>query len=522
MTKSMQPPVATHGKALATILAVGAALRVALFLWTWMQSPDLIALHSPDTAAYVKPAEALLAQGRFSIDNLPEVFHTPGYPLLLLPGVALHQVELVTFSIQLLLSLATIWLVWRMALDLCGDRVAAIGAGLLMAVEPLAIIYTSALLSETLFTFLFVLCLRYLLRYAASNSSVDLAICGLLLAAATYVRPVSYYLPAVLIAGLLVRAVWLKRPRVRLMHCGIFAVASFVPLAAWQMRNDRVAGYSAFSASGEFNLYFHQAAWAVAQRTGQTLESVQGEFGGTDGKLLHKVHPELHGASRAQRYAFMGREGKRLIRQNLRYWFQAEIRNALRIALNPGGTSFLQLAVGVPVSRPLRPAGVGVLATVRQMAEETPALFYTSLVLGITVGVTYLLSIVGWLVSFKHRPWEMLALLGIAGYLTAVSAGVVEARMRHPVMPILCLLGGAGILAIKRLFVSRPVRPAETAPALSVYQGRIGHLAGDLGTEPLGPVATFPVEANAGAQRVAAQRFGSLTTERGEATPNAG
>jgi len=47
----MQPPVATHGKALATILAVGAALRVALFLWTWMQSPDLIALHSPDTAA---------------------------------------------------------------------------------------------------------------------------------------------------------------------------------------------------------------------------------------------------------------------------------------------------------------------------------------------------------------------------------------------------------------------------------------------------------------------------------------
>jgi 4-amino-4-deoxy-L-arabinose transferase-like glycosyltransferase len=407
------------------------------------------------------------------VDNQPEVFHTPGYPLLLLPGVSVHQVELVTFCIQLMLSVATIWFVYQIALDLFGDPLAAFGAGLLMAIEPLAIIYTSALLSETLFTFVFVLFLRYLLRYSSSNSSVDLALCGLLLAAATYVRPVSYYLPAVVIVGLVARALWLKQPRVRLAHCGVFVVACLIPLAAWQMRNDRVAGYPGFSASGSFNLYFHQAAWAIAQRSGQTLESVQNELGGASGKMLDTVHPELRGASRTQRYAFMGREGKRLICQYFPQWVKAEIRNALMIALNPGGTSFLQLAVGTPVLRPHRPASEGVLAAVRQMADETPALFYTSLALGTTVGITYLLSILGWLASFKHRPWEMLALLGIGGYLIGVSAGVVEARMRHPIMPMLCLLGGAGIVAIQRLAVWRPAQRAQTVFAVRLFQGRV-------------------------------------------------
>ena len=41
----------------------------------------------------------------------------------------------------------------------------------------------------------------------------------------------------------------------------------------------------------------------------------------------------------------------------------------------------------------------------------------------------------------------MLVLVGISAYLMAVSSGVVEARMRHPVMPMLCLAGGAGIAA---------------------------------------------------------------------------
>jgi hypothetical protein len=171
----------------------------------------------------------------------------------------------------------------------------------------------------------------------------------------------------------------------------------------------------------------------------------------------------------------MGREGKRFIRQYFPDWAKVQIRNALMIALNPGGTSFLQLALRTPVPRPQLPADEGILTTVRRMADQTPALFYTSLGLGISVAITYFLSTLGWAASVKHRPWEMVALLGIGGYLFAVSAGVVEARMRHPIMPMLCLLGGAGIVAVRRWTAPRPAQAATRFAAL-ILHGRLSHL----------------------------------------------
>jgi 4-amino-4-deoxy-L-arabinose transferase-like glycosyltransferase len=489
--------VRPKASALTAVIALGTALRLALFVWTCYQSPDLSTLHYSDTISYVEPAESLLDEGRFASHGQPELFRTPGYSLLLLPGIALQHVELVTFFIQLILSVATIWLVYGIALDLFGDSRAALGAALLMAVEPLAIIFTSALLSETLFTFVFVLFLRYFLRYLSSHKVVDLAVCGLLLAAATFVRPVTYYLPAALVVGLSARALWLGQPRLRLIHCGVFAVASVVPLAAWQMRNARVADYSAFSASADFNLYYHHAAWAIAQHRGQTLGSVQDEFGIRDDNAFDATHPDLRSASRAQRFAFMGLEGKRLVRQYFPEWVKVQIRNVMMIALNPGGTSFLQLATTTPVPRPQRLASAGVLATVRQMAAETPILFFASLVLGAVVGCMYLLSFLGWSASLKRRPWEMAVLLGITGYFVATSAAVVEARLRHPVMPMLCLLGGAGIVVLQHAIASLSARYANAQAAALVLYGRISQISCDRDASSPRPFAGLEIVSQA-------------------------
>jgi 4-amino-4-deoxy-L-arabinose transferase-like glycosyltransferase len=452
----MKQPLARHRRALIAIIALGGTLRLGLFLWACHQSPDLSRSHLSDTVTYVKPAEALWNEGRFYKDSQPELFRTPGYPLLMIPGVALHQVALFTVCLQLILGVATIWLVHRMALDLFGTPAAALGAGLLMAIDPLSIIYSSILLSETLFTFVFVLFLRFLLRYFSSNATIDLVVCGLLLAAATFVRPVTYYLPLVLIVGLVARACWPTRRPFRLVQCGAFAIACWVPLGAWQVRNYQVANYSAFSASTDFNLYYHQAASAVARREGVTVLSVQDRFGRADGRAFDKVHPELRTASQAERYAFMGREGRRLLRQHLPESLKSQFSNALMISANPGATYLLNLAMRAPEPRSERPPGTGALGTARQMATETPVLFYTSLALSILIGMTYLLSMLGWLTSLKHRPLETMVLLGISAYLLAVSTGVIEARMRHPIMPIVCLLGGAGIAAVRPTRAWRP------------------------------------------------------------------
>ncbi len=381
-------------------------------------------------------------------------------------GVAAKHLEWVAFGLQLALSLATIGLVYRIALELFANSTAALGAALLLAVEPLAIVYTSLLLTETLFTFLFVLFLFFFLRYLRSNATLPLVASAVVLAAATFVRPVTYYLPIVLLAGLLVRTVWLSDRWPRLAQAAVFMLVCCLPLGAWQIRNYRVAEYPAFTASGDFNMYYHQAAWAVAHHDHKTLTDVQKEFALYDDQRLAQLHPELEGATRAQRYAFMGREGKRLVKLYFSDWAKAQLNNVAMIAANPGATNLLALGAHASEPRLDRPAGAGVLGTIRQMARETPVLLRTSLVLGAVLGATYLLSIVGWLSALGRQPLAMLVLLGICAYMVGVSCGVVEARMRHPVMPMLCLAGGMGIATVARVFAWLPAtRPQALVPA---------------------------------------------------------
>ena len=297
-------------------------------------------------------------------------------------GVAAKHLEWVAFSLQLALSLATIGLVYRIALELFANSTAALGAALLLAVEPLAIVYTSLLLTETLFTFLFVLFLFFFLRHLRSDATLPLVASGVVLAAATFVRPVTYYLPIVLLAGLLVRTLWLSDRWPRLAQAAVFMLVCCLPLGAWQIRNFRVADYPAFTASGDFNMYYHQAAWAVAHREHKTLTDVQKEFAIYDDQRLAQLHPELEGATRAQRYAFMAREGKRLVKLYFSDWAKAQLNNVAMIAANPGATNLLALGAHASEPRLDRPAGAGVLDTIRQMARETPVLLRTSLVLG--------------------------------------------------------------------------------------------------------------------------------------------
>ena len=150
----------------------------------------------------------------------------------------------------------------------------------LLAIEPLSVVYSSFLLSETLFAFVLLLAVSTLLRYLQSASLGYLVISAVLLAAATFVRPVSYFLPAVLTVVLLVRAAFQSGSRFRLAaHAVTFALVSMGVLATWQVRNYLVAGYPEFSASSDFNLYYHQAAAILAQQSGKPRRCRPGRAG---------------------------------------------------------------------------------------------------------------------------------------------------------------------------------------------------------------------------------------------------
>jgi 4-amino-4-deoxy-L-arabinose transferase-like glycosyltransferase len=143
---------------------------------------DLTNNSETDTESYVLIARQLLdgEEGYFRL-------RTPGYPIFLaLTGLDLRLALLV----QGLLGFATCGLVYFGVRSQCGELAARLSLAFL-AIDVTTITYGNLLLSETLFTCLLTVAL---LLGATSRSRGSAVSCGVVLAAAAYVRPVGLLL----------------------------------------------------------------------------------------------------------------------------------------------------------------------------------------------------------------------------------------------------------------------------------------------------------------------------------------
>jgi hypothetical protein len=89
------------------VLGLALFLRALLPISGYLYTRDATIFYTPDTATYIVPARELVTHHRFFSDGAPEVIRTPGYPLLLTAGLLLDRLELVTVTLQLLLSCFT-------------------------------------------------------------------------------------------------------------------------------------------------------------------------------------------------------------------------------------------------------------------------------------------------------------------------------------------------------------------------------------------------------------------------------
>jgi hypothetical protein len=132
-------------------------------------------------------------------------------------------------------------------------RTVAITTGAILALWPTHIQFTTVTASETLFT---LLCLSAMLAWPEPRARGAIAkaiLAGLLLAAATYVRPTALLLPVVL-AG----SAWLRgqRPHTAVLHAAIVAAVMVIAIAPWAARNTRIYGQTVLiSTNGGSNLW---------------------------------------------------------------------------------------------------------------------------------------------------------------------------------------------------------------------------------------------------------------------------
>jgi hypothetical protein len=438
---------------LAGPVIAAAVIRLTLLVITLARN-GTSALFQVDPGTYLEPGRNLLLHGSFMADGVPDLLRTPGYPLFLaITNLAGFPAAAV---VNVILSVFTVLLVWKLGYAAIGDNRIALGAAWIFAFEPMSVVYSACLSSETLFLALFLLSIERLAAFLRGRRLPVLAVAGLWLAAATFVRPITYYLPVALAVGLFL---FLARvPGLRWKAPAVLLISVLPWLAAWQIRNWVETGYSGFSSVTEVNLYFLNAAEVTARVEHRSFSEVSrslGYFGGVNyGEQAYlyqpylALHPEQAGWSQGSRLLYMRSEAFHVIRAHYRvYLLQCVVMPLFKTIINPGAGNFNHLLypedpgpdAGLVNENPVRLA--------IRLITEYPWAATQRFVFEIVLFGLYLLALRGVFRGGLQKACLWL-LLGTLLYILAVTGAGggpgADARYRLPIMPAVCILAAAG------------------------------------------------------------------------------
>jgi hypothetical protein len=320
---------------------------------------------------------------------------------------------------------------------------------------------------ETLFILLLLLAIERMLSFLQSSKLTNLAAAGVLLAAATYVRPVSYYLVFPLAAGLAMTAP--KQRGLRWKVPLLLLIVALPLLAAWQLRKLAETAYSGFSSIVEKNLYFFQSAEVTAELQHISLESEQKQLGYPEDKYYFSVHPDQRTWSQSRRLNFMREQATKILVTHPFLYLQSHLAGVGVVAFTPCATELLQLIGKYPPSdaMPHRILNEGVLSSTWRVILAHPQVAITMALLEVFLLFLYVSAIRGCFSPGSLRP-ALLTVIGTAMYFLLISGGAqAVGRYRLPVMPELCILAAGGITLARKRKLRSHNSPAVISHGLS-------------------------------------------------------
>jgi 4-amino-4-deoxy-L-arabinose transferase-like glycosyltransferase len=424
---------------LALILFVAFGLRLTLLVAA--QHHDTAVLTS-DSPTYLAPAASLAMNGSFSDSGRPVTLRTPGYPLfLVLCGYPAHGYG-GALAVQLSLAVLFVYLTWVLGCMLVGEKVGLIAAGF-QALSIAAIESSVRVMTDTLFSVIFLAALLLLVRYAKDGTAWLVVCSAALCAAGAYVRPVMFaFVPFAVVL------LWFGHKRLR--HSGLFLLVFALLAGPWLARNYTVAGYTGFSSVTEYQMLFVEAAAVQARAEGISAVSAR-----------HALEVEFE-----RRLAVMGagRNSPEAIRLEsamakpilLAHPLQfVQVRTLPLIAVFfPAGTEILEMFHVAEGGR----GTLSVLQTrgVFAAIEHYFAGNWKAALLLIPELLVLAIAYLGCLMDalrphrFGGRKWrwaDWLIFSAIVAFVFASGAGSVQ-RYRIPIEPAIYVLAGAGLAAL--------------------------------------------------------------------------
>lgn len=222
---------------------------------------------------YHEAAVSLLQDGVFSVKGRLSASRPPLYSLFIYVIYYLFGTGNIFMVriIQAIIGAFTALLTFRLT-EKVFNRKAAVWAGLIFALYPATWGYCDMVLSETLFTFLLLAGLIYLVDIPQGKMS-DALIAGLFFGLATLTRTVLYQFPLFVAVFYLIFS---KKRWSQLPNLAIFVITAWFVLVPWMARNERIFGKPIVSTKSgvDFYLYNHSPFKYILYNYSQEGEDV--------------------------------------------------------------------------------------------------------------------------------------------------------------------------------------------------------------------------------------------------------
>jgi 4-amino-4-deoxy-L-arabinose transferase-like glycosyltransferase len=469
----------------AVLVGVVVLVRVVLVLAA--TAADEHRGDSGDKTSYVEPARALLHDRQFDVaegSSIPEFVRTPGYPLFLAAvyGVG-DESDTAVYVVQAVLSGLTVLLTVGLGRRLLGSWALGFAAAVVVGLDPLQASTQGFVGTEGLATVLVVLAAYTGVRFAHSGLAPPWGVAyGVSLAAATYVRPTTFYftvVPAVLLGWSALRDPGRRRA---VLRGGLaLLVPCIVLLGAWNVRNRAEVGSWRFSAIESVNLYWYRAADVVAHRDHLGFEEARLAL--TSDLSRELEHDAGDGDDRSPAQGSFdasdhtaGQLPPRWAHQQGLYYSRA---HSAAVDVLRSSPSLVARQVGEGVYSQLVQSGW--VSAFEYLTGSRPAA-PIRLVGLLAVWSVEILAVVGAVAAWRRdrSPGPRLAhalSIGLVLYTLAASAGPEAAegsRFRIPVWPIWCVYAVAGARVALAWWQARRTKTDEFCDRPSSY-GVTGH-----------------------------------------------
>jgi glycosyltransferase involved in cell wall biosynthesis len=253
---------------LATLLIVAAITYFGIFFLHLSavnssdKSVEFLYYERGDSSGYVDMARSILNgdESLLAEDESARGLRTPGYPIFLAGVFTISDSPYFVIILQILIALATIPLIYQIALKLTNFRVAFL-ASLSYIIYPTTAFLNTQILSETLFMFFTTLSL-WLLLTLPKHKTIEYVAIGATAGVATLIRPSFLYIIPFIIGYILISRdnIWQ-----RIISGGIVAIAFFVILSPWIHANARDYNHPSLSTAGNFNILYYYIPQFLAQ-----------------------------------------------------------------------------------------------------------------------------------------------------------------------------------------------------------------------------------------------------------------